>query len=91
MHVTNRGVFQPVRTSLMMLANMRKLSGEHFRWRTETYEFVSNPIAIDLLFGSDRERLALESGHAWRDIAAEWNAEEADFRTARQPALIYPA
>ena len=34
-----------------------------FAWRTEEYEFVSDPIAIDLLFGSDRERLALEAGH----------------------------
>jgi uncharacterized protein YbbC (DUF1343 family) len=91
MHVTDRNSFLPVRTSLMMLAVMRELSGEHFRWRTETYEFVSDPIAIDLLFGSDRERLALEAGQNWRHIAGAWNNEEAAFQEVRKPHLIYTA
>jgi uncharacterized protein YbbC (DUF1343 family) len=89
MHVTDRQVFQPVRTSLMMLAVMRELSGDHFRWRTETYEFVSDPIAIDLLFGSDRERLALEAGKNWRQIALAWHREEATFQEVRKTHLIY--
>jgi len=83
MHVTNRRVFQPVRASLMMLAMMRELSGDNFRWRTETYEFVSDPIAIDILFGNARERLALESKMSWRDIAAEWEKEETEFAMKR--------
>ena len=90
MHVTDRRVFQPVRTSLMMLAVMRELLGGHFRWRTETYEFVSKPIAIDLLFGSDRERLALEAGQNWREIAGLWKKKEAAFFELRKSALIYP-
>jgi len=89
MHVTDRNVFQPVRASLMMVAVMRELSGAHFKWRTETYEFVSDPIAIDLLFGSDRERLALEAGQNWRDLAAAWQPEEAEFEQLRAPFLIY--
>jgi uncharacterized protein YbbC (DUF1343 family) len=89
MHVTDRSVFQPVRTSLMMVAVMRELSGNHFRWRTETYEFVSNPIAIDLLFGSNRERLALEAGQDWRDLAETWRPEEAAFNELRKSQLIY--
>jgi len=91
LHVTDRGVFEPVRTSLLLLAVMRELSGEHFRWRTETYEFVSDPIAIDLLFGSDRERLALEAGHPWREIAAAWLTEETEFKRLINPFLSYPA
>jgi len=91
LHVTNRAVFQPVRTSLMLLAVIRELSGEHFRWRTETYEFVSDPIAIDLLFGSDRERLALEAGQNWRPVAADWQAEEQSFDRQRKHFLLYPA
>ena len=90
MHVTNREVFQPVRASLMLLAVMRELSGEHFRWRTETYEFVNDPIAIDLLLGSSRERMALESGCHWRDIVDAWPGEEADFQARRRGILIYP-
>lgn len=89
MHVTDRASFRPVRTSLALLQVMRELSGGSFRWRTEVYEFVSDPIAIDLLFGSARERLALEAGVPWREIAAEWEPEEREFAQRRAPHLLY--
>ena len=64
LHVTDRDAFRPVRTGLAVLAALRELSGTRFAWRTEEYEFVTDRPAIDLLFGSDRERLALEAGSA---------------------------
>jgi len=88
-HVTDRATFQPVRTSLALLAALRDLSGMRFAWRAEEYEFVSDRPAIDLLFGSDRERLALEAETPWREIAAAWEAEEAAFRERRRPYLLY--
>jgi uncharacterized protein YbbC (DUF1343 family) len=81
---------QPVRTGLAVLVAFRNLLGDAFRWRTETYEFVDHIPAIDLLFGSDRERLAIESGASWQDIAAAWEPEEAAFRERRKPHLLYP-
>ena len=81
--------FQPVRTSLALLAAMREMSGAQFAWRTEVYEFVREPIAIDLLFGSSRERTALESGKTWREIAQPWASEEAAFVKRRHTALLY--
>jgi uncharacterized protein YbbC (DUF1343 family) len=89
LHVTDRASFQPVRTGLAVLAAMRDLSGTRFAWRTEEYEFVTDRPAIDLLFGSDRERLALEAGTSWREIAAAWEPEETAFRERRRPFLIY--
>src|SRR5207237_10801554 len=61
---------QPVRLGLAVIAAFREVLGERFRWRTERYEFVDDKPAIDLLFGSDRERRALEAGVPWREIAA---------------------
>jgi uncharacterized protein YbbC (DUF1343 family) len=90
LHVLNRHAFQPVRTGLAMLAAMREFSAEDFEWRTEPYEFISHPIAIDLLFGSDHERCALEAGQPWREIAAAWVPEEQAFRERREPFLLYP-
>jgi len=72
--------FQPVRVGLAVLCAFRKHLGSEFRWRTETYEFVSHIPAIDLLFGSSRERAMIDAGSHWRDIAACWPAEEAAFR-----------
>jgi len=90
LHVLDRRAFQPVRTGLAVLAAIRKQSAGNFRWRTEPYEFVSHPIAIDLLFGSNRERCALESEQPWREIAAAWVKEEQAFIERREPFLLYP-
>jgi uncharacterized protein YbbC (DUF1343 family) len=89
LHVTDRRLFQPVRTSLAVLAALRESSAERFRWRTEPYEFVSHPIAIDLLFGSDFERSALEAGKSRQEIAAAWVPEEQAFQERRKPFLLY--
>jgi uncharacterized protein YbbC (DUF1343 family) len=89
LHVTDRAAFQPVRTSLAILAATRELSGDRFRWRTEPYEFVADKPAIDLLFGSDRERRGLDAGRSWGEISRAWEGEEEAFRKERQPYLLY--
>jgi uncharacterized protein YbbC (DUF1343 family) len=89
LHVTDRRVFRPVRTSLALLAALRELSGERFAWRTEPYEFVADRPAIDLLFGSDRERRELEAGAPAAELARAWEAEEEAFRQRRREFLLY--
>jgi uncharacterized protein YbbC (DUF1343 family) len=79
----------PVRLGLAALIAFRDLLGDKFRWRTETYEFVSHIPAIDLLFGGDRERKMIEAGARWQDIAKLWEPEEEAFRERRKPYLIY--
>ena len=86
--ITDRAAFRPVRTGLAVIAAFRALLGDAFRWRTERYEFVDDKPAIDLLFGSDRERRALEAGVPWREIAAAWEPEEAAWREKRAPFLM---
>lgn len=88
-HITDRWAFRPVRTGLAVLAELRELSGTRFAWRTESYEFVADRPAIDLLFGSDRERLALDGGRRSREIAAAWEPEETAFRERRKAFLLY--
>jgi uncharacterized protein YbbC (DUF1343 family) len=89
LHVTDREAFLPVRTSLALLIEMRRLDPERFAWRTEEYEFVREPIAIDLLFGSDRERRAIEAGQPWEEVAAAWQREERAFDLRRHHAWLY--
>jgi uncharacterized protein YbbC (DUF1343 family) len=89
LHVTDRASFRSVRTSLALLETIRELSGNHFAWRTEIYEFVKDPIAIDLLFGSDRERKHLEAGKPWRELLPAWEEEEAAFRHRRHASFLY--
>lgn len=82
--------FRPVRTGLAVLIAFRELLGERFRWRTERYEFVDHIPAIDMLFGSDRERTMIEAGARWSEIAKQWEPEEDAFRERRKPHLLYP-
>lgn len=89
LHVLERASFQPVRTGLAVLAALREDLGDRFDWRREPYEFVADRLAIDLLFGSPRERLALEAGRPPKVIARAWEPEEEAFRQRRQPFLIY--
>ncbi len=89
LHVTDRVTFRPVRTGLAVLAALRDLSGERFAWRSEPYEFVADRPAIDLLFGSDRERRALEAGRPAAEIARAWEGEEDAFRQRRREFLLY--
>lgn len=88
-HVTDRQSFRPVRTGYAFLQTAYAMNPAAFKWRTEIYEYVTNPIAIDLLFGSTRERLAIEKGVPWQEACAPWEAEEAAFRIRREPALLY--
>ena len=59
-----------------------------FRWRTEPYEFVADPPAIDLLTGDDRVRRAIDAGAPLRDVLAEDAAFERTFAEVRRPALV---
>lgn len=89
LHVTDREAFRPVRTSLALLIEIRRLDPDRFAWRTAEYEFVTDPIAIDLLFGSDRERRAIEAGGSWEEIAAAWDDDEQAFGMRRHHAWLY--
>ncbi len=72
-HVTDPSTFEPVRVYTAAIIAARRQKPDEFRWRTEVYEFRTKPIAIDLLYGSDRERKAIEAGAGWQDLADEWN------------------
>ena len=89
MHVTDRAAFLPVRTGYAFLQIAYALSPGDFKWRTEIYEYVTDPIAIDLLSGSSRERLAIEQGTPWQEACGLWEAGEDDFRKRREGILLY--
>ena len=88
-HVTDPDAFRPVRTGYTFLQTARSLNPGEFQWRTEIYEYVTNPIAIDLLFGNASGRAAIEQNIPWPEATRAWENDEAAFRSRRQPILIY--
>lgn len=63
LHVTDRRAFAPVRTAVSLLNVVRGLYPEHFAWRatTDGAEDTEHPHHVDLLWGSDRLRHALDA------------------------------
>jgi uncharacterized protein YbbC (DUF1343 family) len=88
-HVDDPEAFRPLRTGLAVVATARRLGGGDFAWRRETYEFVSDIPAFDLLAGTDAWRRALDEGAAADDIAASWRSQEREWLEEREPFLLY--
>jgi uncharacterized protein YbbC (DUF1343 family) len=89
LHVTNRAVFEPYRTGLWCVKVARDVDPAQFDWRRETYEFVSDRLAIDLLAGSARYRELVESEGNIEDWVAEWKEPLRVFAKSREELLLY--
>jgi uncharacterized protein YbbC (DUF1343 family) len=89
LHVHDPEAFRPFRTGLACVAVARAQDPDRFAWRTEPYEFVTGIPAFDLLCGSDRERLAIEAGAGWRELARSFAGEERAFGRRRTRFLRY--
>ena len=89
LHVTNRATFEPYRTGLHCVQVARDLNPEKFDWRRETYEFVSDRLAIDLLAGSAKYREIVEAGGDIEDWIAEWEEPLREFAKGRGEYLLY--
>ena len=88
MHVTDRKSFKPLLTGIAIVCVMYALHPE-FAWRTETYEFVSDRLAIDLLFGNDRVRHCIESQQNPYHIIENFESETQEWRKMRKEFLHY--
>ncbi|MBI5480102.1 MAG: DUF1343 domain-containing protein [Deltaproteobacteria bacterium] len=89
LHVTDRYAFRPYLTGVAVLRAVQELWPEEFRWRTRAYEFVADRPAIDLLCGGPAVRKMIDAGAPLDAIAATWREDEARFRAARTPHLLY--
>ncbi len=88
LHVVDRDRFRSVRSAAALLWSV---GGEaSFAWRTEPYEFVSDRLAIDLLFGTDEIRSMIEARVSFDEIAVRLDQEVDAFAEARQAWLLYP-
>jgi uncharacterized protein YbbC (DUF1343 family) len=64
LHVTDRAAFAPVRTAVAMLGVLRRLYPDDFAWRSAGggAEGTGHRHFVDLLWGSDRLRRAVDAG-----------------------------
>lgn len=87
--VTDRHRLDALLLGLVVIEAALRAAPAQFAWRTETYEFVDDPIAIDLLLGSKEGRVALESRMPLRELVQGWAAGRGDWEKARKSCLLY--
>ncbi|HET7617915.1 MAG TPA: DUF1343 domain-containing protein [Vicinamibacterales bacterium] len=88
-HVTDRRAFRPVRTAVELIVAFRTQAPDRFAWRQPPYEYEHDKMPIDILYGSNRLREAVDAGRTAEAIADGWPAEEDAFRRLREPVLLY--
>ena len=89
-HVTDRNRFKPLLTTIALLRSVIELYPNEFKWRTEPYEFVSDRLAIDLLYGNTNLREAiLNDSFSLSKIEESWQEELDGFKKLRNNYLIY--
>ncbi len=94
--LTNRKKCDPLLLGMVILEALMRENYEKFAWRTEIYEYVVDPIAIDLLFGCSRGREVLEGQikgenvPTMAELLEEWKPQITNFEEKRQRCLLYP-
>jgi uncharacterized protein YbbC (DUF1343 family) len=86
-HVSDAHAFRSYALYRRLIAECARAS--EFRWRTETYEYVSDRPAIDLLTGGPEFREAVAAGAALDELEAADDAGVRAFASERGAYLLY--
>jgi uncharacterized protein YbbC (DUF1343 family) len=84
LHVTDPRVFRPYRTTLLLLAAIKRLWPQEFAWRPPPYEYETKKLPIDILSGSSRLREWIDGGAADDRLPAELIGDNAAADWRRQ-------
>jgi uncharacterized protein YbbC (DUF1343 family) len=79
-YITDRDVFNPIRTTIALIINIRKLYPSKF-------QFI--PDDFDVLSGSAYLRTAIEAGKNTKEIVAGWQEDLRSFMRLRAMYLHY--
>ena len=86
-YMTDRESCQPVAAMLRVLQAVKRRYPENFAWRESWREGAAMP--IDLLYGSDELRLAIDAGRDVEALIAGWDDGLRTFMDARAGHLLY--
>jgi uncharacterized protein YbbC (DUF1343 family) len=88
-HVTDRKLFDPFLTYIAIIRAARQLHPSRFEWRKPPYEYESEKLPIDILFGSSLVREQIDAGKSLKEIKISWQNDLRGFKRLRQKYLIY--
>ncbi len=85
--ILDRDAAQPITAMLHVLQAIKARYAEDFAWR-EAWQAAAPP-PIDLLYGNDDLRLAIDSGRPVDELIAGWEADLYAFKALRTGHLLY--
>ena len=85
----DRTTFRAVETGVALLRAFRASGGAQFLWRDPPYEYEYTRPPIDILYGSDRLRRAIDAGDDASAVMRDWTRDEDAFRAIRERFLLY--
>lgn len=88
-HVTDRGRFRPVATAVTLFEEVRRQAPDDFGWIPPPYEYETEKMPIDILWGHDGLRVGIDAGDTAAEILAGEEAELAAFTADVPPFLLY--
>lgn len=87
LRLTDRSMYRPVSTAVLLIDLVRRLHPDDFEW-SGTSAPESTVMTIDRLAGTDRLRHAIDNGTT-QELLEGWASEEEGFRRNREPYLLY--
>jgi len=89
LHVTDRRLFRPYRTSLALMGGLIKLFGDQFGYKEPPYEYEYEKLPIDMILGSREVREALYSGARPAELEEGWRNDIDGFDQLRREFFLY--
>jgi len=88
-HISDASVVKPFFVGVAILKTIRDIYPTRFKWLKGPYEYEAKKKPIDILFGNDSIRKALETGNSLSQIRQSYQMEQELFKTVRKNFLLY--
>lgn len=89
LHVTEREIFEPVFTGLMMVKTVFDMYSEDFKWKIGEYEYAFNRNPFDVIAGTSKMREMFEKRNEPIDVKLFWQTDVIEFNQMREKYLLY--
>jgi uncharacterized protein YbbC (DUF1343 family) len=88
-HVIDRRKFESVSAGVAVVKTAYDMYPEEFKWKVPPYEYVYDRNPFDVISGTDKLRLAIESQVPLGEIIDSWGTGIDFFENLRTPYLLY--
>jgi uncharacterized protein YbbC (DUF1343 family) len=88
-HITDKKIFKPYKTSLTLLQTIMKLHKDDFQYKQPPYEYEYDRLPMDLILGSQQIRKRIEDNEDIDKIEQSWQKELETFTQTSKEFYLY--